>query len=426
MNIKKIFNLFGPGMITGAADDDPSGIATYSQTGAQFGYSMLWTAIFMLPLQIALQEACARIGAVTGKGIAAVLKEHYGKSTLYFVVFLVLITNIINIGADIGAMAEAARLIIPINFVVLTFIFTFIILVSEIFIPYKTYANILKWLCLSLLAYPITIFLIDAPWLTILEATFHPHIELNFQFLLIITAVLGTTISPYLFFWQASEEVEETEYLRRLHGTFEINPHFISKLRIDNFMGMLFSEVGAWSIIVVTATILNGHGITDIKTAADAAQALEPLVHTFPHSGYLAKLIFATGILGLGFLAIPVLAGSAAYALGEALNWNVGLNLKFNQARGFYGIITFSTLIGLAINFIGINPVKALIYAAVLSGVVAPPLIFIIAMVMKNEKIMGQYKSGILSELFIWIAFVSMAIAAIAMFFSIYAGNHYG
>lgn len=417
MDFKKYFGNIGPGVITGAADDDPSGIATYSQTGAQFGYGMLWMALFMLPLQTAIQEACARIGAVTGKGIAGVIKDNYNKKILYVVVSLLLVANIINIGADIGAMAEAARLIIPINFVILTFAFTTTILLLEIFSSYKAYANILKWLCIFLLAYPITVLLIGIPWSTVLKATFLPHIEFNFQFLFILTGVLGTTISPYLFFWQASEEVEEKESLYLSNSAFKVDLQFIRNLRIDNFLGMLFSEIGAWAIIVVTATVLNAHGVTDIKTAADAAKALEPLVHTFPNSGFLAKLIFATGIIGLGFLAIPVLAGSAAYALGEACSWNVGLNLKFKQGHGFYGIIIVATLIGLIINFIGIDPVKALIYASVINGVIAVPLIFIITLIAKDKKIMGEYKSGKLSSVCVWITFISMAMAAMTMIF---------
>lgn len=412
---KKFFKNLGPGVITGVADDDPSGIATYSQTGAQFGYGMLWMALFMLPLQTAIQEACARIGGVTGKGIAALLKKHYNKKLLYFVVLLLLIANIINIGADIGAMVAATRLILPINFILLTFLFTTTILLLEIFSSYKTYVKILKWFCLSLFAYPFTVCLIEVPWHTVLKATFWPHLEFNFQFLFIITGVLGTTISPYLFFWEASEEAEETENSYLYNNRFQITSKYIKKLRVDNFIGMLFSEIGTWAIIVVTATVLHTNGITDIKTAEDAAKALEPLVNTFPHAGFLAKMIFATGIIGLGFIAIPVLAGSAAYAVGEMFDWKVGLNLKFKQAHGFYSVIIIATLIGLLINFIGIDPVKALIYAAVINGIIAVPLIFIIALVVKNKEIMGKYKSGRLSNTFVWITFISMAIAAVAM-----------
>ncbi|MCL5019120.1 MAG: divalent metal cation transporter [Patescibacteria group bacterium] len=416
--IKKFFKILGPGVITGAADDDPSGIATYSQTGAQFGYGQLWTAVFMLPFQAGVQEACARIGAVTGKGIAAVVKQHYSRKILYAVVVLVLVANTINIGADIGAMAAAAALIVPVNFVILTLIFTLSILLLEIFTSYKVYSKILKWLCLSLFAYPVTVFIVTQPWGTLLKATFIPHIELNFQFLFIITAVLGTTISPYMFFWQASEETEEerSAHLLVKGGMPRIGWGFIRNLRIDNFIGMLFSEIGTWSIIVVTATVLNAHGFTDIKSAADAAKALEPLVSTFPNAGYLAKVIFAVGIIGLGLLSIPVLAGSAAYAFTEAFNLNEGLNLKLKKAHGFYGVITIATLIGLMINYIGINPIKALVFAAVINGVVAVPLIFIIALIARNKKIMGEYKSGWISNLLVWITFIGMGLAAIGMF----------
>ena len=415
--IKKFFKVLGPGVITGAADDDPSGIATYSQTGAQFGYGQLWTALFMLPFQTGVQEACARIGAVTGKGIAAVVKEHYSKKILYAVVFLVLIANTINIGADIGAMAAAAHLIIPLNFVVLTLLFTVLILVLEIFTSYKVYGNILKWLAVSLLAYPLTAFIVTQPWLTILKATFIPHFELNFQFLFIITGVLGTTISPYMFFWQASEETEEERQMHLLSrdGKPRISWRFIHNLRIDNFVGMVFSEIATWAIIVVGATVLHAHGITDIKTSADAAKALEPLVRTFPNAGYISKLIFAIGIIGLGLLSVPVLSGSAAYAFGEAVSWKVGLNLKLRRAHGFYGVITIATLVGLLINFIGIDPVKALVYTAVINGVVAVPLILLIALIAKNEKIMGTYKSGKLSNLVVWTTFLGMGAAAVAM-----------
>lgn len=415
--LKKFFGLLGPGVITGAADDDPSGIATYSQTGAQFGYGQLWTAVFMLPFQAAVQEACARIGAVTGKGIASVVNTHYSKKVLYAVVLLVLVANTINIGADIGAMASAAHLIIPVSFVILTLVFTASILLLEIFTSYNAYSKILKWLCISLFAYPVTVFIVTQPWLTLLRATFIPHIELNFQFLFIITGVLGTTISPYMFFWQASEETEEERMEHLLVGKGEphIGKKFIKNLRIDNFAGMLFSEIGTWSIIVVTATVLNAHGITNIKTAADAAKALEPLVSTFPNAGYVAKVIFAVGVLGLGFLSIPILAGSAAYAFAEAFNLKEGLNQKLKKAHGFYGVITIATLIGLIINFIGIDPIKALVFAAVINGVVAVPLILIIALIAKNKTIMGEYKSGWLSNLLVWATFAGMGAAAIGM-----------
>ncbi|NCN99901.1 divalent metal cation transporter [Candidatus Falkowbacteria bacterium] len=419
--IKKIFKTFGPGIITGAADDDPSGIATYTQTGAQFGYGQLWIVIFMLPLMTAIQEACARIGAVTGRGLTAVIKENYNQKILYGAVMLVVVANTINIGADIGAVAAAARLIIPLNFAVLAVGFTALILILEIFTSYKFYSRILKWLALALLAYPLTVFFINHPWKEIFISTIWPHIELNFEFFFIITGVLGTTISPYMFFWQASQEVEEEKekHLIRRDGSTKIGKSFIKNLRLDNFAGMLMSEVATWSIIVVAATVLHGNGITNVATAADAAKALEPLVQTFPYSGFLSKLIFSTGIIGLGLLAIPVLAGSAAYAFTEAFNMKEGLNLKIKKAHGFYGVIIVATLVGLFINFIGINPIQALVFTAVFNGVAAVPLIFLIAKIANNKKIMGEYSSGWLSNIFVWITFFVMLAAALAMFYTL-------
>ncbi|WP_448697372.1 Nramp family divalent metal transporter [Mucilaginibacter sp. AW1-3] len=417
----KFLSLLGPGLTTGAADDDPSGIATYSQTGAQFGYGQLWTALYMLPFMAAVQEACARIGLVTGKGIAAVVKEHYSKPVLYAVVSLVVIANTINIGADIGAMAAAAQLLVPLSLIILTLFFTVTILVLEIFTNYKVYSKILKWLALALLAYPITVFIVHQPWGTVLKATVVPHFEFNFAFLFIITGVLGTTISPYMFFWEASQEVEEQKDHRVaiVNGKPQISWRAIRRMRIDNNAGMIISEITTWCILLVAATVLHGSGVTDVKTAADAAKALEPLVHSFPHAGFLAKLIFSIGIIGLGLLAVPVLSGSAAYAVSEAFNWESGLNLKLQKAHGFYGIITISTLIGLIINFVGIDPVKALVYAAVLNGVAAVPLLFLIARIARNQTIMGEYRSKALSNGLLWFTFIAMGAAAVAMFFTL-------
>lgn len=421
--MRKFKRIIGPGIITGIADDDPSGIATYSQAGAKFGLNLLWMAIFMLPMQFVVQNACGRIGAVKGKGIAAVIKENYNKKVLASLVLCVLIANTINIGADIGAMAAAMQLIIPTNFVLLTIFFTVLTLVLEILICYKTYATYLKWLCLTLLAYPITIFIIQEPWLQLLKTTFVPYIELNSAFLFMVTAVIGTTISPYLFFWQASQEVEEERKkgLAKRHCDPNINSNYIKKIGVDTGFGMLFSQIGCWAIIVVTAGVLHKHGISEINTAADAAKALEPFVKSFSHSGYLAKLIFAIGIIGLGLLSVPILAGSAAYALGEALDWRVGLNLKFKSAQGFYAIIIVSMLIGLGLNFIGIDPMKLLVYAAVINGVASIPLLFMIAKLSQNKKVMGVYKFGLLSNLLIWITFIFVSLATFVM---IYAFAH--
>ncbi|MGZ3756898.1 MAG: NRAMP family divalent metal transporter [Mucilaginibacter sp.] len=416
----KWITVLGPGLTTGAADDDPSGIATYSQTGAQFGYGQLWTALYMLPFMTAVQEACARIGMVTGKGISAVVKDNYSKTVLYLVVGLVVIANTINIGADIGAMAEAAKLLIPIPFVVLTLLFTTLILVLEIFTSYKVYSRILKWLALALLSYPITAFIIQEDWSTVLKATVVPHVEFNFAFLFIITGVFGTTITPYMFFWEASQEVEEEKERHLIKdGKPNISWKHIRAMRQDNTSGMIISEFTTWCIILVGAAVLHNSGVKDIKTAADAARALEPLVHSFPHAGYLSKMIFSIGIIGLGLLAVPVLSGSAAYAVAEAFDWKASLNLKLNRAHGFYGVIIIATLIGLIFNFIGIDPVKALVYTAVLNGVAAVPLLFLIVKISTSEKIMGEFKSGWLSKALLWFTFAFMGAAAIALFFTI-------
>ena len=424
LKMKNFFKVFGPGVITGAADDDPSGIATYTQTGAKFGYGQLWTVIAMLPLMTAIQEACARIGAVTGHGLAAVIKTNYSKKILYSAVLLVLVANTINIGADIGALAAAAQLLIPINFVILALGFTALILVLEIFASYQVYSRVLMWLASSLLAYPLTVFIIHQPWQTVITATVLPHVEFNFEFFFIITGVLGTTISPYMFFWQASQEVEEEKALRLTsrYGKPKMGKTFIRNLRLDNFLGMLFSEFATWSMIVVAATVLHQNGITNVASAADAAKALEPLVQTFPYSGFLAKLIFAVGIIGLGLLSIPVLSGSAAYALSEAFNMKEGLNRKLKKAHGFYGVITIATLVGLVINFVGIDPIKALVFTAVFNGVAAVPLIFAIGRIARNRKIMGDYRSGWLSNIVVWITFLVMLASAVAMFYTLARG----
>lgn len=412
---KKFLKTVGPGIISGSADDDPSGIATYSQSGAQFGFGQLWTALYMLPFLVSVQEACARIGAVTGHGISGAVKRHYSKRILVIMVFAVLIANTINIGADIGAMASALQLVTPFPFLPLTIVITATILLLEIFTSYRVYSRILKWLALSLLAYPLTLFIINAPWATIFPASITPHFELTLPFLLLFTGILGTTISPYLFFWQASEEVEEERYQKMIkYGIPRLTARFVKNIRFDTIFGMIFAELGTWSIIIVAATVLHSNGIVDIQTAADAAAALEPLVAGFPNAGYLAKLIFTVGVIGLGLLAIPVLAGSAAYAVAEAVGFRDGLNLKFKQAHGFYLTMTIATLVGLAINYIGIDPIKALVYAGVINGFVAVPLIYLIAKISSDQKIMGKYRSGILSRALIWVTFLVMAGAAIS------------
>lgn len=428
--IKHKFNRFlriiGPGLITGAADDDPSGIATYSQAGAKFGYGQLWTVILMYPLMVAVQEACARIGAVTGKGIAAVARKNYSKTILFTVVFLVVLANTINIGADIGAMIASVELIFPVPGIVIALLLILFMLFLEVFASYKIYARILKYLSLALLAYPITAIIAGQNWSEVLRATFIPKVELNFGFFFLLTGLLGTTISPYMFFWQASEEVEEEieqDRLSQTGGKPRISRYFIKNLRIDNAFGMLFSNMITWFIIITTASVLNKNGITEIKSAADAARALEPLVSTFPNSGFLAKTIFASGIIGIGLLAIPVLAGSASYAISEAFKWKEGFSQKFKKAHGFYGVIIIATVIGLLINFLNFNPMDALIFTAVFNGVAAIPLIFLIAKISGSEKIMGEYKSGKLSKALVWLTFAAMLLSSFVMFATILTGK---
>lgn len=412
----RLLKILGPGLITGAADNDPSGIATYSQAGAQFGYAQIWAVPLLYPLMTAVQEASARIGAVQRKGIAAVVKAHYPKTVLYGIVGLIFIANTINIGADIGAMAEALELITPIPFAFGTLLFVIIMLLAQMIIPYKEYARVLKWLTIVVFVYPVTMFLIDKPWGEIIKATFIPQFELSPAFLFVLTGVVGTTISPYMFFWEASEEVEEEIENGEIKKK-TVSEKFIQAMRLDNAIGMGISQFATWTIIITTATVLHQNGITNIETAADAARALTPLVDTFPHAGYLAQLIFAIGIIGLGLISVPVLAGSAAYAIAEAFHWHEGLYRGLRDAYGFYGIIVVSTLLGLGINFIGIHPMKALIVTAVINAVVSIPLIFLITLISSNKKIMGQYASGKLSRTLLWITFLLICGSFLGMIF---------
>lgn len=424
LKFNRFLRILGPGLVTGAADDDPSGIATYSQTGAQFGLGMVWTALYQLPLLIGIQEACARIGAVTGKGLAGVVKDNYSRKILFGVVLLVVVANAINIGADIGAIVAAIQLIFPDwHFAIVAFGAVLLILVLEVFVSYRVYARILKYLSLSLLAYVVTAFLVTQPWPDIIHATLVPNIQFNFEYLFLITAVFGTTITPYMFFWQASSEVEETIVMkiRRKLGRPQVSKKFLRNMRIDTIAGMFFANLTQWFIMITAATVLFSNGITNIETAADAARALEPLVQTFPNAGEIAKIIFAVGIIGIGLQAIPVLAGSSAYALSEAFGWKAGLSKSFAKAKGFYIIIILSMLAGLAMNFMGINPMKALVYTAVFNGIAAVPLLFLIAKINRRDDILGKNRGGMLSQLTIWTAFGIMATAAVGLVFTFIA-----
>lgn len=422
---KRRFNRFlrvlGPGLVTGAADDDPSGIATYSQAGAAFGYGLLWAFPFMYPLLLAVQESCSRIGAITGKGLAAVIKENYSRKLLYMSILLVVIANTINIGADLGAMAATTQLFVNIPFVVLAAAYAAIITVLVIFVSYKSYAKILKWLAIALLAYPVTAFLVGQDWGELLRRTFMQAPTINFATTYILVGIIGTTISPYLFFWDTSEQVEEEiakKNVSKIGAVPKATRHYLHNVRIDNFVGMTLASVTAWFIVVACAATLFRNGITEINTAADAARALEPLVRGFPDAGLIAKLIFSVGIIGLGLLAVPVLAGSSSYAISEAMGWNEGLYRKFKRAIGFYVIIILATLAGLAINFLGIDPIKALVFTAVFNGIAAVPLLFMIMRIGNNPNIMGDYKNSRLSNTFVRLAFAIMAIAVLLLFYS--------
>jgi NRAMP (natural resistance-associated macrophage protein)-like metal ion transporter len=410
---RHLLGILGPGLVTGAADDDPSGIATYSQTGAQFGYAQLWTAFWMLPLVTGVQEACGRIGNVTGQGLSRNIKNRYSLRTLRLLVALLAVANVINIGADIGALGASAGLIIHIPVAALIII-TLVILALEVAVSYRRYARVLKWLTVSLLAYPITAFFVPEPWTTILRATFVPHIQFSAAFFYVITAVVGTTVTPYMFFWQASQEVEENQGRQTKRS--------LRDLRTDNAVGMFFSQATMWFIIITAATVLHAAHVTSINTAADAARALEPLVRTFPHSGEIAQGLFALGIVSLGMLAIPVMAGSTSYALSEARGKREGLDLKPREGRYFYGVIAASILIGLGLNFIGVNPIRALVFAAVFNGVAAIPLIWFIDRIAADRATMGQARSGWLSRSMLTLTFIGMAGSVVAMAISYIKG----
>jgi NRAMP (natural resistance-associated macrophage protein)-like metal ion transporter len=395
----------GPGLITGAADDDPSGIGTYSSVGAALGYRIIWMALWLLPLMLAVQETCARIGVVTNRGLAGVLKKHYAKAIVAIIVLLLIIANIANIGADLGAMAASTKLIININFNILAIAYTIIIILIEILIPYHLYSKILKWLTLSLVAYIICGFIVHPEWWTIIKEAIIPDIVLKKEYIFAMVAVFGTTISPYLFFWQTSEEVEENIEAKNLKPVSIKNR--IANMRTDVKTGMVFANLAFFFIVVTTASVLFKNGINDIGSAEQAALALKPL------AGDKAFLLFALGIVGTGLLAIPVLAGSGAYALSELMNWKEGLSNKFSKAKSFYLVITISILLGLAINFLGIPPIKALYYAAFLNGVIAIPLLFVIMVVGNDSRIMGDETHPRWVKFFGWVAVVFSFLAAI-------------
>jgi len=410
---KSLLRKLGPGLITGASDDDPSGIGTYSQVGAQFGYVLLWTMIFSYPLMAAIQEISARIGRVTGAGIAGNLRKNYPKPLLYTVVVTVSIANVFNLGADIGAMGSAAQLILPGNISLFIVVFGIGTLIGILLVPYSSYAKYLKWLTLSLFAYVGVVFFAHVSWSAVLRATLLPQLQLSRQWFTALIAVLGTTISPYLFFWQASQEVEE---VKNHHGEKPLKrapsqaPEQLERIRIDTYLGMALSNAVAFFIILTAAATLHAHGITEISTSAQAAKALEPL------AGRFAFLLFVCGIVGTGMLAVPVLAASACYGIGEARCWKKSLQRKPGEALRFYAAITAATLTGLSLNFLHIDPVKALFWAAILNGIVAAPLMAIIMIMASSRRVMGKLVIPPYLKAAGWFATAVMFCACIGLF----------
>jgi len=403
----------GPGLITGASDDDPSGIATYSQAGAQFGYALCWVMLFCFPLMAAIQEISARIGRVTGQGIAGNIRLHYPAWLLRTIVLLLLAANIINLGADLGAMAAAVQLLIGGPAGLYVVIFAIFCIWLEVFSRYERYISILKWTSFSLLAYVAVALVVDVPWRQVLWHTLVPSFSLDLNYIVTIVAVLGTTISPYCFFWQASQEANDERVDPAAHPLVDAPaeaPAQISRIRTDTYVGMAYSNIVSLFIIVSTAATLNAHGITDIQTSAQAAEALRPIAGVFTFA------LFSIGIIGIGLLAVPVLAGSGAYALGEALGWPTGLDRKPLDARAFYATIAVSTLIGIAINFVALDPIRMLFWSAVINGVVAVPLMVIIMLLAMRKDVMQGFTLSRPLQAMGWLSTTTMAIAVILMF----------
>lgn len=398
---KLYWKSLGPGLVTGASDDDPGGIATYSSIGAKFGLSLVWMALWMLPMMLAIQETCARIGIVTNKGLTEVLAKHYKKYFVFGVILLLVFANVVNIGADIGAMAASFVLLVPIKFIYAAIGFAVAIILLEIFVPYQKYFQILKWLSVILFVYVITVIIIQPDWMLVIKSAINPKIEFSKEYIFAMVAFFGTTITPYLFFWQTSEEVEDGKLescsASELHKPKKVFKRIVA-MRNDVKTGMIFSNLIAIFIIITAAEVLFKNGITNIETAEQAAQALRPL------AGNHAYFLFALGIIGMGFMAVPVLAGSCAYAISEMFGWKEGLGYKFSQAKSFYVVIALAVIIGFLFNFIGINPIVALYYSAWINGVISLPLIAVIMTVGGSKKIMGESTNPLWVRIFGWMA----------------------
>ncbi len=402
----------GPGLTTGAADDDPSGIATYSQTGSQYGFRLLWLAAFSFPLMAVIQEMCARIGLVTGRGLAGNIRLYYSKKILYFCTVLLFVANTFNIGADLGAMAQAAQLLNPaLSFTLLVIAFTAFSLLLQIFSSYRQYAQYLKWLALILFAYVLSALFVHLDGRQLLLHTFLPHLTFSPGEIFIVCAILGTTISPYLFFWQTSQEVEEQILGGRTSLKLRrsaVTPQELKKMRVDIWSGMFFSNLVMFFIIVTCGATLYSNGIHNIQSAAEAALALRPL------AGPYTFLLFAFGIIGTGFLAVPVLAGSTAYALAEAAGWKQGLYRKLHAAYAFYGVIAASMILGMAMNFFRLDPIKLLIYSAVLNGLIAPVILVLIVQLSSDPKVMNSHANGPLKSALGWLIALLMTLVGAA------------
>ncbi len=395
------FHNLGPGIITGASDDDPSGIGTYSQVGAAFRFGFLWTALFTLPMAAAVQETAGRLGLSTGKGLAALIRDRFPRWVLVGAVALVTVANVFNIGADLGSMAAAIRLLVPIPYAALIVGATLAMLGLEVFVPYVRYARILRWLCLSLLAYVAMLFVVKIDVVQVVRNTFLPTVPRTSTEVAALIAICGTTISPYLFFWQTSEEVEELD--KPGSGAAILDTGHMRHMRQDVLAGMGSAVLVMWAIMVASGATLGVHGVKTVRTAAEAAQALEPL------AGRFASVLFTLGIVGVGLLAVPVLAGSTAYAVAEALNQPEGLGKHLREARGFYGIVAAAMLVGLGLDFVGIDPVRGLYFAAILNGLAAPPLILLMALLSRSPDTVGPWTGGWLSAALLVVTFLVMA-----------------
>lgn len=410
--IKRFLDRLGPGLITGASDDDPSGIATYTQAGASLGYATLWTAVVTLPLMIVVQHICAKIGLCSGRGLAGVLKTHYSRWLLYPAVAGLVIANTINAGADIAAISAAINMFVPIPISAMVLPIAVSIVVLQIWGSYKLIVKIFKWLTISLFAYVIAAFLARPDWGAVARATFWPQISFDSQYITTLVAILGTTISPYLFFWEASEEVEE----EKAKGKTELSQRKgasdseIKNEKIDTVVGMVFCNLVFYFVILAAGATLHATGQTNIQSATDAAQALRPL------AGNMATVLFAVGLIGAGLLAVPVLTGSAAYAVAETFDWPAGLDEKPRHAKKFYAVIAVSTMFGVLIDFAGINPISALFWTAVINGVVAPPLLVLVMLVANNKHAMGDRTNALFTNILGWLAAAVMFVAAAGMF----------